>query len=136
MAEVHSNYVRRGEAGDERDSTERSRRTAIVLSGGGSLGAVQVGMLRALYERGLEADLIVGTSVGAVNGGFIASRPPTPETANQLAEIWQGLGRGDIFPLNPVAYSASSAPAAIWSQSTASANWSRPMSSSPPCRTR
>ena len=49
--------------------------TAFVLSGGASLGAIQVGMLRALYERGIAPDLIVGTSAGALNGAFIASRP-------------------------------------------------------------
>jgi NTE family protein len=77
-------------------------RTAFVLSGGAALGAIQVGMLRALYERGIEPDLIVGTSVGALNGAYIASRPPLPETADRLAEIWRGLGRGQVFPLNPL----------------------------------
>jgi NTE family protein len=76
-------------------------RTAFVLSGGAALGAIQAGMLRALYERDIRADLIVGTSVGAVNGAFIASRPQAPETADVLAEIWRGLARGDVFPLNP-----------------------------------
>jgi NTE family protein len=77
-------------------------KTAFVLSGGASLGAVQAGMLRALYERGVAPDLIVGTSVGALNGAFIASRPPTPATARRLAEAWRGVGRGNVFPLNPV----------------------------------
>jgi NTE family protein len=77
-------------------------RTAFVLSGGAALGAIQVGMLNALYERGIEPDLIVGTSVGAVNGAFIASRPPTPATTEELAEIWRRLDRGQIFPLNPL----------------------------------
>jgi NTE family protein len=76
--------------------------TAFVLSGGASLGAMQAGMLRALYERGIAPDIIVGSSVGAVNGAFIASRPPTVETADALAEIWRGVGRSDVFPLNPV----------------------------------
>ena len=76
--------------------------TAFVLSGGASLGAVQAGMLRALYERGVGPDLIVGTSVGALNGSFIASRPPTPATALELAEIWRGVGSGNVFPLNPL----------------------------------
>jgi NTE family protein len=76
--------------------------TAFVLSGGAALGAIQVGMLRALYEREIEPDLIVGTSVGAVNGAFIASRPFTPSTADELAGIWRRLDRGQIFPLNPV----------------------------------
>jgi NTE family protein len=76
--------------------------TAFVLSGGAALGAIQVGMLAALYERGIEPDLIVGTSVGAVNGAFIASRPFAPATTDELAEIWRKLDRGQVFPLNPV----------------------------------
>lgn len=75
---------------------------AIVLSGGASLGAIQVGMLRALYERGVTADLIVGTSAGALNGAFIASRPQSVETADALGEVWRGLRRGQVFPLNAV----------------------------------
>ena len=76
---------------------------AFVLSGGASLGAIQAGMLAALYERGIAADLIVGTSVGALNGAFIASRPATRETAEELGEVWRSLRRSDVFPLNPVA---------------------------------
>lgn len=75
------------------------RRVAFVLSGGASLGAVQVGMLRALYEREITPDLIVGTSAGAINGAFIASRPPTPQTADELAGIWRSLRRGQVFPV-------------------------------------
>jgi NTE family protein len=77
-------------------------KTAFVLSGGAALGAIQVGMLRALYERQIEPDLIVGTSVGAVNGAFIASRSFSPATTDELADIWRGLGRGQVFPLNPL----------------------------------
>jgi NTE family protein len=81
-----------------------SRRTpiAFVLSGGASLGAIQVGMLRALYERGIAPDVIVGTSAGALNGAFIASRPQTVDTADALGEIWRDLRRGHVFPLNPL----------------------------------
>jgi NTE family protein len=75
---------------------------AFVLSGGASLGAIQVGMLHALYEREIKPDLIVGTSAGAVNGAFIASRPPTVETAHSLAAIWRGLRTFEVFPPNPV----------------------------------
>jgi NTE family protein len=77
-------------------------KTAFVLSGGASLGAIQVGMLRALYERAVTPDLIVGTSVGALNGAFIASRPPTTATAVKLAQVWHQIGRGQVFPLNPL----------------------------------
>jgi NTE family protein len=76
--------------------------TAFVLSGGASLGAVQAGMLEALYEREIAPDLIVGTSVGAVNGAYIASRPPTVKTAKELGQIWRGVGRQQVFPLNPL----------------------------------
>lgn len=83
--------------------TTRSRPTvAFVLSGGASLGAVQVGMLRALYEQGIAPDVIVGTSAGAINGAFIASRPQTVATADALATVWSGVRRGHTFPLNPV----------------------------------
>jgi NTE family protein len=73
----------------------------FVMSGGASLGAIQAGMLRALYERSVAPDLIVATSVGAVNGAYIASRPPTVETAEELAAIWRGVRRRDVFPFNP-----------------------------------
>jgi NTE family protein len=77
-----------------------SRRTAFVLSGGASLGALQAGMLQALYERGVTADLLVGTSVGALNAAFIASRPQTPQTARELASVWCGIERADAFPVS------------------------------------
>ena len=82
--------------------SSRSGRVAFVLSGGASLGAVQVGMLQALYERDITPQLIVGTSAGAINGAFIASRPQTIATASELAGIWRTVRRGQIFPLNPL----------------------------------
>src|SRR4051794_18905060 len=63
--------------------------TAFVLSGGASLGSIQVGMLEALYEREIRPDLIVGTSVGALNGAFIAERPQTVECARELGDVWR-----------------------------------------------
>jgi NTE family protein len=77
-------------------------RVAFVLSGGASLGAVQVGMLHALYERDITPQLVVGTSAGAINGAFIASRPQTVETASELARLWRTVRRGQVFPLNPL----------------------------------
>jgi len=79
---------------------EGNGRTAFVLSGGGSLGAVQVGMLQALTEAGSCPDLLIGTSVGAVNAAFIAG-DPCHAGAVRLREIWSGLRRHDIFPLSP-----------------------------------
>jgi NTE family protein len=75
--------------------------TAFVLSGGGSLGAVQVGMLRALADRGFEPDLMVGASAGALNAAFVAGRGFTPDTLDELAAVWRGLRRQDVFPFAP-----------------------------------
>ena len=76
--------------------------TAFVFSGGASLGACQAGMLEALFERRERPDLLVGTSVGAINAAFVASRPPSVQTARELQQIWRGLRRGHVFPANPV----------------------------------
>ena len=76
--------------------------TAFVLSGGGSLGALQAGMLRALYERRIVPDFLVATSAGALNAGYVASRPQTLATADALADVWRGMRRDDIFPVRPV----------------------------------
>src|SRR3954452_2826642 len=81
-------------------SVRRQPRTAFVLSGGASLGAVQPGMLRALYEQGITPDLLVGTSAGALNAAFVASRPQTVQTARDLARIWRNLRRDDVFPVS------------------------------------
>jgi NTE family protein len=74
--------------------------TAFVLSGGASLGALQVGMLQALYERGIAPDLFVATSVGALNAAFVASRPQTVTTARELGRVWRNVQREDIFPVS------------------------------------
>lgn len=74
-------------------------KTALVFSGGGSLGAVQVGMLLALSRAPLRIDMVVGASVGALNGAFYAANP-TPQGVEQLAQLWRGLHRGDVFPLS------------------------------------
>jgi NTE family protein len=79
-------------------------RTAFVLAGGAALGAMQAGMLHALYERGIVPDLLVGTSAGALNAAYVASRPQTVATARELGAVWSGLRRKDIFPLRPAAF--------------------------------
>ncbi|WP_410952443.1 patatin-like phospholipase family protein [Pseudomonas sp. S1(2024)] len=66
--------------------------TAIVFAGGGSLGAVQVGMLRALVEAEVQFDMVVGASVGAINGAYFAARP-NAQGVETLAEFWRGLSR-------------------------------------------
>lgn len=64
---------------------------AFVLGGGGVLGAHEVGMLRALAERGVKPDVVLGTSIGAVNGAFYAA-DPTLAGVERLAELWQESG--------------------------------------------
>jgi NTE family protein len=76
-------------------------KTAFVLSGGASLGAIQVGQLQALAEHGIRPDFLVGTSVGAINAAWVAGRPE-PEALDELAGIWLGLTRERIFPFDPV----------------------------------
>lgn len=74
--------------------------TAFVLPSGGSTGAAQVGILRSLLEFGIVPDLLIGSSVGALNAAFLASSP-TLERVAELARIWQGLSREDVFGRNP-----------------------------------
>jgi NTE family protein len=73
--------------------------TAFVLSGGGNQGVGQVGMLRALLERDYRPDVIIGTSVGALNGSRIATSP-TLESVDDLEEVWLRLRGEDVFPGN------------------------------------
>ncbi|MEL6985256.1 MAG: patatin-like phospholipase family protein, partial [Actinomycetota bacterium] len=74
-------------------------RTAFVLSGGGNLGAVQVGMLRALAEADVVPDLIVGCSVGAINGAAFAAEPDL-DGVERLDRIWRRIADGepDLMP--------------------------------------
>ena len=71
--------------------------TAFVLGGGGVLGAAEVGMLRALFEREIGPDLVLGTSVGALNGAMVA-RDPTPAVIDRMAELWtSAAANGDVY---------------------------------------
>jgi len=73
--------------------------TALVLAGGGSLGAIQVGMLRELLAAGEQFDFVVGSSAGAINGAYFASNP-TPGGVAELEALWRGIRRKDIIPLS------------------------------------
>jgi hypothetical protein len=73
--------------------------TAFVLAGGVALGTMEAGMVRALHERGIPPDLLAGTSAGALNAAFPASRSPAVATVGELAAIWRGLRRSDILPI-------------------------------------
>jgi len=73
-------------------------RTAFVFAGGGSFGAIQVGMLHSLASHGITADMVFGSSVGALNGAYYAGEP-TAEGIRKLEAIWRALRRQDVFPI-------------------------------------
>jgi NTE family protein len=94
--------VRRGGHGSDHalsiaDPTGQ-KKTAFVLAGGGSFGAIQVGMMHSLAAHGISADMVVGSSVGALNGAYYAG-DPTLKGVLQLETIWRGLKRQDVFPV-------------------------------------
>lgn len=72
------------------------RDVAFALGGGGVLGAHEVGMLQALFDAGIRPDVVVGTSVGAINGAMVAA-DPTLETIARLEQLWTGIGNSDVF---------------------------------------
>lgn len=90
------------------DSEARQRRraprelTAFVLAGGGSRGAVQVGMLSELVARGIRADRVYGASVGAVNAAAYCG-DPTPEGIENLENVWRNLRGDEVFPKSRLA---------------------------------
>jgi len=79
-----------------------SVKTAFVLGGGGVLGAVEVGMLKALFEYDVAPDLILGTSVGALNGALVA-RDPSPTVIDRLTQLWTNVGTARrVYPTQPL----------------------------------
>ncbi|WBB62476.1 patatin-like phospholipase family protein [Streptomyces sp. WMMC500] len=73
------------------------RPVAAVMSAGGALGAAHVGLGHALEQRGFLPDMVVGTSVGALNGSIVAAHPGT--AAPWLDQVWTRLNRREVFPL-------------------------------------
>lgn len=71
--------------------------TAFVLGGGGHRGAYEVGMLKALAHSGVEADIVVGTSIGAINGAMYAA-DPSVGGVDRLEQAWRDLDFDDLFP--------------------------------------
>ena len=71
-------------------------RVAFVLGGGGLLGAGEVGMLQALLEAGIVPDVVVGTSVGALNGAAVAA-DPSPGAVERLRGVWLGLADSGLY---------------------------------------
>src|ERR1041384_3588048 len=79
-------------------SNEQRNKTAFVFAGGGSFGAIQVGMLHSLASHGITADMVFGSSVGAINAAYYAGAP-TLEGIRALEPIWRQLRRQDVFPV-------------------------------------
>ncbi|MFQ5856537.1 MAG: patatin-like phospholipase family protein [Anaerolineae bacterium] len=75
---------------------------AFVLSGGGNRGALQVGAVQALLSRGIVPDILVGTSVGALNAAYLAHNPSLA-TAQKLERLWGEVTNDDIYPGGPIA---------------------------------
>jgi NTE family protein len=75
-------------------------RVAFVLGGGGLLGAGEVGMLQALLEAGVVPDVVVGTSVGAINGAAVAA-DPSLAAVGRLGEVWLGLAGSGLYAGGP-----------------------------------
>jgi NTE family protein len=95
-----SEEVRSGVGSDGRaESGSSPAPTAFVLTGGGNLGAVQVGMLQALLEHGIVPDLVVGTSIGALNGAFLVGHAHLSGITG-LRELWESVRREDVFPMH------------------------------------
>jgi NTE family protein len=79
--------------GDE----DRAGEVAFVLGGGGVLGAHEVGMLQALAEAGIRPDLVLGTSVGALNGVFVAAHRDPGAAVPELAAVWREGAAAEAF---------------------------------------
>ena len=84
-----------------RTRSQRPEQTAFVLAGGGTRGAVQVGMLVELVERGIRPNRVFGASVGAVNGAAYCG-DPSPEGMNRLEQTWLNLHADEVFPVGLV----------------------------------
>lgn len=78
-------------------SSRRKDKVAIVLSGGGPLGALQVGALKAIFEHGIRPDMVVGTSVGSMNAAYLAFNP-TVEGVKDMERHWRDFTEDDLFP--------------------------------------
>ncbi len=75
---------------------------AFVLGGGGARGALQVGALRALLEADLHPDLLVGTSIGALNAAFLGLHGFSAQALEALAAVWRKAATADLLPDNYV----------------------------------
>lgn len=76
----------------------KKRNLAFVFWGGGARGALQVGALHALLEAGFQPDLLVGTSIGAVNAVYLAMHGFNTQVLTDLKISWFEAAKADLFP--------------------------------------
>ena len=79
---------------------DRCDRVALVLQGGGALGAYQAGVYQAMHEAGIEPDWVSGVSIGAINSAIIAGNPPKQRLKN-LRRFWETITERKIWPFTP-----------------------------------
>lgn len=79
-------------------------KVGLVLSGGGAIGAYQVGILKALLELGVQIDMISGASIGALNGAILASAPSLQEGVRRMEDVWTSLGEKSPLKINSSVY--------------------------------
>lgn len=84
----------------DQSGEQMEKKLALVLSGGGSRGALQVGALQAIYEFGFQPDLIVGVSVGSVNGAYLALNGLTQASLDRMVAVWRDAVQYDLLPSN------------------------------------
>jgi NTE family protein len=99
LAETAMSSIRSTLSGSPDGAAHRAPLTAFVFAGGGSLGAIEVGMLRELLNRDESPDCVVGASAGAINAAYFAGSPNRDGVA-KLEALWCRLRRQDIMPFS------------------------------------
>src|SRR5262245_4856707 len=93
-------HARRDEARGRGWHPERCDRIALVLQGGGALGAYQAGVYQAMHEAGIEPDWVSGVSIGAINAAIIAGNPPH-RRLRRLQVFWDRITERKVLPFTP-----------------------------------
>ena len=70
-------------------------RVALVLQGGGALGAYQAGVYQAIHEANIDVHWLCGTSIGAINGALIAGNPPD-KRVERLRDFWENVTKPPV----------------------------------------
>ncbi|MEQ9831384.1 patatin-like phospholipase family protein [Pectobacterium versatile] len=79
-------------------------KVGLALSGGGAIGAYEVGVVKALAESGADIHMVSGASIGALNGAILAASPGLAEAAERMAEVWTHLGKDNVLSVNKSVY--------------------------------